>query len=40
MKGHSSRDTCKRLLNVSRETMLGFDIYLNFFQNGNKNLIW
>ena len=40
MKGPSSRDTCKRLLNVSRETMLGFDIYLKLLSEWQKNLIW
>ena len=38
MKGHSSRDTCKRLLNVSRETMLGFDIYLKLLSEWQKKL--
>ena len=38
MKGPSSRDTCKRLLNVSRETMLGFDIYLKLLSEWQKKL--
>ena len=38
MKGHSSRDTCKRLLNVSRETMLGFDVYLKLLSEWQKKL--
>ena len=38
MKGPSSRDTCKRLLNVSRETMLGFDVYLKLLSEWQKKL--
>ena len=38
MKGPSSRDTCKRLLNVSRETMLGFDIYLKLLSEWQQKL--
>ena len=38
MKGHSSRDTCKHLLNVSRETMLGFDVYLKLLSEWQKKL--
>tara|TARA_Y100001970_G_scaffold41830_1_gene51972 strand:+ start:2988 stop:3644 length:657 start_codon:yes stop_codon:yes gene_type:complete len=38
MKEPSGRETCKRLLNVSRETMLGFDVYLQLLSEWQKKL--
>ena len=38
MKAAPDRETCKHLLNVSRETMLCFDVYLQLLSEWQEKL--